>query len=45
MPGVRILEAGPWGLSEAAWDELDLVDHWRRYLADRWAYLRHLQDD
>ena len=45
MPGARILEAGPWGLREAAWDDLDLVDHWRRYLAEPWAYLRHLQDD
>ena len=34
MPGARILEAGPWGLREAAWADLDLVDHWRRYLAD-----------
>ena len=45
MPGARILEAGPWGLREASWDDLDLVDHWRRYLAEPWAYLRHLQDD
>jgi predicted ATPase len=44
MPGARILEAGPWGLREAAWDDLDLVDHWRRYLAEPWSYLRHLQD-
>ena len=45
MPGARILEAGPWGLREASWDDLDLVEHWRRYLAEPWAYLRHLQDD
>lgn len=45
MPGARILEAGPWGLRETAWGELELVDHWRRYLAEPWAYLRHLQDD
>ena len=45
MPGARILEAGSWGLREAAWADLDLVDHWRRYLAEPWAYLRHLQDD
>jgi len=45
MPGARILEAGPWGLREAAWDELEVVEHWRRYLTDPWAYLRHLQDD
>ncbi len=45
MPGARILETGDWGLRETGWDDLDLVDHWRRYLADPWAYLRHLQDD
>jgi predicted ATPase len=45
MPGARILEVGPWGLRETAWDDLEVVDHWRRYLAEPWAYLRHLQDD
>ena len=45
MPGARILEAGPWGLRETAWQDLELVDHWRRYLAEPWAYLRHLLDD
>ena len=45
MPGARILEAGPWGLRESAWEDLEVVDHWRRYLAEPWSYLRHLQDD
>ena len=45
MPGARILETGDWGLRETAWEDLDLVDHWRRYLAEPQAYLRHLQDD
>ncbi|HEY0645417.1 MAG TPA: AAA family ATPase [Nocardioides sp.] len=45
MPGARILEAGPWGLREAAWDDLEVVDHWRRYLAEPGAYLRHLEAD
>ncbi|WP_299928659.1 AAA family ATPase [uncultured Nocardioides sp.] len=44
MPGARILEAGPWGLRESAWEDLEVVDHWRRYLAEPWSYLRHLQD-
>ena len=44
MPGARILEAGPWGLRETTWADLELVEHWRRYLADPSAYLRHLQD-
>lgn len=43
--GARILEAGPWGLREAVWEDLDLVDHWRRYLAEPWSYLRHLEGD
>lgn len=45
MPGARILEAGPWGLREAAWADLDLVGHWQRYLAEPWSYLRHLEAD
>jgi predicted ATPase len=45
LPGARILEAGPWGLREAAWEELEVVDHWRRYLAEPRSYLRHLEDD
>jgi predicted ATPase len=44
MPGARILEAGPWGLRESAWEDLEVVEHWRRYLAEPWSYLRHLQD-
>ena len=32
MPGARILEVGDWGLRETAWDELELVWHWRRFL-------------
>jgi predicted ATPase len=45
MPGARILEVGPWGLRESAWEDLEVVDHWRRYLAEPWTYLRHLEDD
>jgi predicted ATPase len=45
MPGARILEAGPWGLRETAWEDLEIVDHWRRYLAEPGAYLRHLEAD
>lgn len=44
MPGARILEVGEWGLRETTWDDLQLVDHWRRYLADPTAYLRHLEE-
>ncbi|MCW2737221.1 AAA family ATPase [Nocardioides sp.] len=45
MPGARILETGTWGLRETAWQDLEIVDHWRRYLGEPWSYLRHLQDD
>ncbi|WP_322921907.1 AAA family ATPase [Nocardioides renjunii] len=44
MPGARILEVGEWGLRDSAWEDLALVDHWRRYLAEPQAYLRHLLD-
>ncbi len=46
MPGARILEVGDWGLREAAWEELELVKHWKAYLDAPMRYLRHtLADD
>ena len=44
LPGARILEVGEWGLRETTWDDLAIVDHWRRFLARPDAYLRHLVD-
>ena len=44
MPGARILEVGDWGLRETTWDELDLVQHWQRFLEGPGRYLRHLVD-
>jgi predicted ATPase len=44
VPGARILEAGPWGIRETPWDELELVVHWRRYLETPMSYLRHVLD-
>ncbi|MGI8524477.1 MAG: AAA family ATPase [Nocardioides sp.] len=44
LPGARILEVGDWGLREAAWEDLELVWHWRRYLDTPEAYLRHLAE-
>lgn len=41
-PGAAILELGDHGVRAADWAELDLVDHWRRYLADPHSYLRHI---
>ena len=40
-----ILEVGDWGLRSMAWEDLDLVQHWRRFLTTPEAYLRHLSDD
>ncbi len=45
LPGARILELGPWGLRPAHWDDLELVAHWRSYLAGPQRYLRHLLPD
>ncbi|MGN6327184.1 AAA family ATPase [Pseudolysinimonas sp.] len=44
FPGARILELGPWGMREAAWDDLEVVQHWRSYLQSPQRYLRHLLD-
>lgn len=42
LPGARILEVGDWGIRDAAWEELELVNHWRSFLGDPSRYLRHL---
>lgn len=42
MPGARILEVGDWGLRETSWEDLELVEHWRRYLDAPGRYLRHV---
>ena len=43
LPGARILEVGEWGLRETEWADLELVSHWRRFLQEPQAYLRHLE--
>ena len=45
MPGATILEVGPWGLRRTTWEDLELVQHWRRYLDEPGRYLRHLRDN
>jgi predicted ATPase len=42
LPGAHLLEVGEWGVREAAYDDLDLVRHWRAYLAEPMRYLRHV---
>ncbi|MEV0224679.1 AAA family ATPase [Streptomyces sp. NPDC050704] len=44
LPGADIIEVGEHGMRRVVWQELDLVDHWRRYLDDPHAYLRHILD-
>ncbi|MDQ3716522.1 MAG: AAA family ATPase, partial [Actinomycetota bacterium] len=42
MPGADIVEIGDHGFRSIAWEDLAMVSHWRRYLADPQLYLRHL---
>ncbi|MDT3397339.1 AAA family ATPase [Streptomyces sp. B1866] len=41
-PGADIIEVGAQGFHRSKWEDLELVDHWRRYLAGPTAYLRHI---
>ena len=42
LPGATVLQLSERGIEPVEWSELDLVDHWRRYLTDPRAYLRHV---
>ncbi|MFW6774776.1 AAA family ATPase [Nocardioides sp. CPCC 205120] len=42
LPGAHILELGPWGMRETTWDDLELVEHWKRFLDAPGRYLRHV---
>ncbi|WP_239513904.1 AAA family ATPase [Streptosporangium sp. 'caverna'] len=44
LPGAQILELGDHGIRTTEWDKLQLVDHWRRYLAKPDFYLRYALD-
>lgn len=44
-PGADIVELGSFGMRRRRWAELELVDHWRRYLNNPDAYLRHIVAD
>ena len=41
-PGADIVEVSEHGFRRTRWDELDLVNHWQRYLSDPNLYLRHM---
>lgn len=43
-PGAEIIELGEDGLRRVNWTDLELVDHWRRYLERPSAYLRYLTE-
>ena len=42
MPGATLLQVDEDGFSRTTWEDLPLVDHWRRYLHDPGIYLRHV---
>jgi predicted ATPase len=42
VPGADIIEIGDHGYRRTDWSDLDLTDHWRRYLANPDSYLRRL---
>ena len=45
IPNALLLELGPHGIRETRWTELEVVDHYRRFLAEPRRYLRHVVDD
>jgi predicted ATPase len=42
LPGARILQLDDSGWRETAWDELEVVEHHRRFLEEPMRYLRHV---
>ncbi|MFI7587089.1 ATP-binding cassette domain-containing protein [Spongisporangium articulatum] len=42
LPGARILQLDGHGLHETRWEELEIVEHHRAFLADPQRYLRHV---
>lgn len=45
LPGAQILELGDHGIRPSEWGRLQLVDHWRRFLAEPHFYLRYALDE
>ena len=43
LPGATLLQLDEDGYRPAAWEDLDLVDHYRRFLDGPERYLRHLR--
>ncbi|MFJ9557969.1 AAA family ATPase [Nocardiopsis sp. NPDC101807] len=44
LPGADVIEVGDHGARRTTWADLEMVDHWRRYMADPGRYLRHIVD-
>jgi predicted ATPase len=44
LPGATLIEVGPWGMRQAPWEELDLVQSWQGFLASPQRWLRHLME-
>jgi predicted ATPase len=42
LPGATLLEVGPWGMRQTTFEDLELVGHWKAYLAEPMRYLRHV---
>ncbi|MGO2034916.1 MAG: AAA family ATPase [Brevibacterium sp.] len=42
--GAKLVELGEWGIRESAWKDLEMVDHWRRFLDDPRRYTRYFED-
>lgn len=42
FPGATILEFGEHGIRPAAWQDLELVNHWQAFLSRPESYLRYL---
>jgi predicted ATPase len=42
LPGARILQLDETGIHETQWEDLDVVDHYKRFLDGPGRYLRHL---
>lgn len=44
-PDADVIELGDHGIRHMKWEDLELVDHWRRFMARPELYLRHFIDD
>ncbi|MEV6160269.1 AAA family ATPase [Nonomuraea sp. NPDC052129] len=44
LPGAQVIELGDHGIRTTDWEKLQVVDHWRRFLAKPDFYLRYVLD-